>query len=203
MFAGLRSHGCVALVNKWSHSGESNSKHTDYKTVALPIVLLWHINSTTRIALKPVPADSLLCGIRYIRGLCGYTNHGAIYGNRTHIICLEGRGPTVERILRIPSRIALELRQQTAVYGVAVIERKGEMPMAEQVGFEPTHGFRRLSVFKTVPLTTWVLFRMLNQNCTGSVITVRLLRAARYNGGHMKCPWQRESGLNRYTVYGY
>ena len=33
------------------------------------------------------------------------------------------------------------------------------LALAEQVGFEPTHDFHRLSVFKTVPLSTWVLFR--------------------------------------------
>ena len=34
------------------------------------------------------------------------------------------------------------------------------LALAEQVGFEPTHDFHRLSVFKTVPLSTWVLFRI-------------------------------------------
>ena len=37
---------------------------------------------------------------------------------------------------------------------------KKKTPSKEKVGFEPTHGFTRLTVFKTVPFSqTWVSLR--------------------------------------------
>ena len=40
----------------------------------------------------------------------------------------------------------------------------GHVPK-EDVGFEPTHAFTRLTVFKTVPFNqTWVILQIINQN---------------------------------------
>ena len=45
------------------------------------------------------------------------------------------------------------------------------MPRKEEVGFEPTHRFTDLTVFKTVPLSqTWVFFHKLRTQLMNSAL---------------------------------
>ncbi len=125
----------TSLSLQWRRT-ESNCRHTELQSVALPTELL-RLGNVTTVPTGFEPAISCVTGRRdnrYTTGPYSYSFFNC--GDRTRTCDLRVMSPTSCQLLY-----------------PAIINK-------EDVGFEPTRVFTRLTVFKTVPLSrTWVILQ--------------------------------------------
>ena len=129
------------LTTKWRET-ESNRRHKELQSFALPTELPSH-NVDNIILIKLLINTTVLTGFEPV------------------ISCVTGRRDNPYTIgPNCGSRIwTYDLRVMSPTSYLAAPSR---VNYKEDVGFEPTHAFTRLTVFKTVPFSrTWVILQNL------------------------------------------